>query len=172
MHDPPSVPETLVRSTVELRGEAGVEWLKGIPALVAQLEHRWSLETGPPFPEIWINWVAPASSADGASVVLKLSFPEDKEFKTEAEALRVFNGRGITKLLRACANRSWATVGSAIPTVVDSCFSDESTHHYDHLGEGNSEVDDPPSALGAPRQFLVGVVPGVGAFNHPTFRCS
>jgi streptomycin 6-kinase len=97
---PPSVPETLVRSTIELRGEAGGEWLKGIPALVAQLERRWSLETGPPFPGIWINWVAPATSADGAPVVLKLSFPEDKEFKTEAEALKLFNGRGIAKLLR------------------------------------------------------------------------
>jgi streptomycin 6-kinase len=97
---PPSVPETLIRSTIELRGEAGVEWLKGIPALVAQLERRWALETGPPFPGIWINWVAPATSADGAPVVLKLSFPEDKEFKTEAEALRLFDGRGIARLLR------------------------------------------------------------------------
>ena len=100
MHVPPSVPETLVRSTIELRGEAGVGWLKRIPTLVAQLEHRWSLEIGPPFAGIWINWVAPATSADGVPVVLKLSFPEDREFETEAKALKLFNGRGIVKLLR------------------------------------------------------------------------
>ena len=37
--------------------------------------------------------------ADGTPVVLKLSFPEDKEFETEAEALRLFDGRGAVRLL-------------------------------------------------------------------------
>jgi streptomycin 6-kinase len=44
--------------------------------------------------------VAPANCADGTPIVLKLSFPEDKEFKTEAQALRFFDGRGMARLLR------------------------------------------------------------------------
>lgn len=97
---PPSVPETLVTSTIKMRGEAGAGWLKRLPEIVAELERRWSLETGPPFPGIWINWVAPATCADGAPAVLKLSFPGDKEFSTEAEALKLFDGRGMIRLLR------------------------------------------------------------------------
>jgi streptomycin 6-kinase len=100
MRVPPSVPETLVRSTIELRGETGAEWLKRLPALIADCERRWRIKAGQPFSGLWVNWVAPADCADGAPAVLKLSFPEDKEFKTEAEALRLFDGRGIARLLR------------------------------------------------------------------------
>jgi hypothetical protein len=46
---------------------------------------------------------------------------------------------------------------------------DEPTHDDDYAGEGDPEVDDPPSALGAPDQLLVGVVSGVRALHHPTF---
>ena len=100
MRVPPSVPETLVRSTIELRGETGVEWLKWLPALIADCERRWRIKAGPLFSELWVNWVAPANCPDGTRAALKLSFPEDKEFKTEAEALRLFDGRGSARLLR------------------------------------------------------------------------
>jgi streptomycin 6-kinase len=100
VHVPPSVPETLVRSTIDLRGEPGLEWLKGLPVLIADLERRWSIETGPPFPEIRINWVAPAIYRDRTTAVLKLSFPQDKGIKREAEALALFDGRGSVRLLR------------------------------------------------------------------------
>ena len=43
--------------------------------------------------------MVPALREDGAPAVLKLSFPGDKEFATEAAALRIFGGRGICRLL-------------------------------------------------------------------------
>ena len=100
MRVPPSVPEELVRSTIDLRGEAGAEWLKRLPALIADLECRWSLRPGRPFPGVSVSWVAPATLADGAPAVLKLSFPEDRELGTQLEALKLCDGRGIAKLLR------------------------------------------------------------------------
>ena len=100
MRVPPSIPEGLVRSTIEMRGEAGAGWLEGLPALVSGLERRWSIEVGRPYPGLWVNWVAPATRAGGAPAVLKLSFPGDREFRTEAEALRLFDGRGAARLLR------------------------------------------------------------------------
>ncbi len=100
MHVPPSVPESLARATTAMRGPAGVEWLRLLPALVADIQQRWSLSVGSPFPGIWANWVAPAALPDGTPCVLKLSFPQDMEFKTEAEALRLFDGRGACRLLR------------------------------------------------------------------------
>jgi len=100
MRVPPLITQELVRSTIQLRGEAGAGWLERLPALIADCERRWRIEVGPPFSGLWVNWVAPANCADGTSAVLKLSFPGDKEFRTEAEALRLFEGRGAARLLQ------------------------------------------------------------------------
>ena len=100
MQYPSSIPESLYRATETMRGPAGVEWLNGLPALISEIEKRWSLSTGRPFPGIWANWVAPATISDGTPAVLKLCFPGEKEFQSEAEALRLFDGCGICRLLR------------------------------------------------------------------------
>jgi hypothetical protein len=55
---------------------------------------------GLPFWGVSVHWVVPAPSADSAPAVLKLSFPENKGFNTEAAALEVFDGRGIQEFLR------------------------------------------------------------------------
>jgi streptomycin 6-kinase len=101
VHVPPPVPEALVRATTQLRGEAGARWLEGLPALVADLERRWSLEAGPPFPGASVSWVAPASLSGGTPAVLKLSFPGDKELGNQIRALELFGGRGAVRLLAA-----------------------------------------------------------------------
>ena len=93
------VPEELIRNATELRGAEGAEWTTRLPAIVADCRRRWSLEVGPPFPELSQNYVAPALRADGTATVLKLSFLEDKEFRTEARALMLFDGQGIAQLL-------------------------------------------------------------------------
>ena len=126
MHVPPLVPETLVRNATELRGGEGAEWANRLPALVADLERRWSLEVGPPFPELSQNWVAPALRADGTKAVLKLSFPEDPEFATEARALRLFDGRGIARLLELDAGRGAMLLEHLEPGVpLDALEDDE-----------------------------------------------
>ena len=99
MDFPPSTPKTFARTQISLRGEAGLAWLNRLPALTEELARRWSLEVGGPFPNLSYNWVVPALREDGVPVVLKLSFPGDKEFATEAAALTAFGGRGICSLL-------------------------------------------------------------------------
>ncbi len=96
---PPHVPENMARNVFEMRGEAGAEWLDRLPKLIAECEERWSLEVREPFADLSVNLVAPAKRADGTPAVLKLSFHEDKEFKTEAKALELFDGRGVARLL-------------------------------------------------------------------------
>jgi streptomycin 6-kinase len=100
MRIPPSIPEGLTRTAIELHGPAGAAWLERLPALIAACEEHWSLEVGSPFPELSYNYVAPALRADGTVAVLKLSFPGDPGFKREAEALGLFDGRGSARLLR------------------------------------------------------------------------
>jgi streptomycin 6-kinase len=94
------IPERLARTAVELRGEAGAVWVNGLPAIVADCERRWSLTVDRPFADLSFNFAAPAVRADGTDVVLKIGFP-DRELLTEAEALRLFDGRGAVRLLEA-----------------------------------------------------------------------
>jgi streptomycin 6-kinase len=82
-----------------VRGAAGVEWLERLPTLVAACGERWSLEVGPPFPQLSFNYAAPARRIDGTAAVLKLSYPDDPGFQMEADALRLFAGRGAALLL-------------------------------------------------------------------------
>jgi streptomycin 6-kinase len=105
MYVPPPFPESLARATTAMRGPAGVEWLERLPALVTEIERRWALSTGSPYPGVLANWVAPATLADDTPAILKLSFPGDKEFRTESEALRLFDGRGACRLLRLDRDR-------------------------------------------------------------------
>ena len=98
MRIPPWVPEKLAHTTIALRGAAGAEWLNRLPAIISRCERRWSLKVDPPFSELSYNWAAPALRADGTAAVLKLSFP-NAEFRAEAEALRIFDGRGAARLL-------------------------------------------------------------------------
>ncbi len=88
-----------------MRGEEGEKWITALPRLIAELEERWSLEVGDPFANLSYNFAAPANRADGTPAVLKLSFPGDKEFETEAEALRRFDGRGAVRLLELDAEK-------------------------------------------------------------------
>ncbi len=124
MRFPPSVPENFTRTIVALRGEAGTEWLHDLSALTAELENRWSLKVGQPFPGLSFNWAAPAVRDAGALAVLKLSFPGDKEFRTEAAALRLFDGRGICRLLELDLDRGAMLLerlqpGTCLTTVED-----------------------------------------------------
>lgn len=95
-----SIPETFARRMAALHGAAGGAWLERLPGLIADCERRWSLTVLPPFPDLSYNYVAPAIRADGANLVLKLGAPH-YELLTEIAALRLYNGRGIARLLDA-----------------------------------------------------------------------
>ena len=70
--------------------------------------------------------------------------------------------------LRGRANRSWSAAGSGLPAVADPRFSDEPPYDDDHVGESHPEINHLCSSFRAPHQLLVGVVPGVGAFDNPS----
>lgn len=115
MRLPPSVPENLARTIVAMHGAAGVEWLQSLPDLASELERRWALRVDSPFPHLSFNWVAPTVRDGGAPAVLKLSFPGEKEFRTEAGALRIFDGRGICRLLELDLERGAMVLERLMP---------------------------------------------------------
>jgi streptomycin 6-kinase len=83
-------------------GAAGTRWLADLPRRIVALEQAWDLRVGPPFDQDGaVSWVAPVDLRDGSEAVLKITFPQDDP-RFEAEALRVLDGRGAVRLLRAC----------------------------------------------------------------------
>ncbi len=84
----------------DAHGVAGEAWLQRLPGLIADCERRWSLKLGAAFEPLSYNYVAPATRADGASVMLKIGLPTS-ELRNEIEALRLFDGRGSVLLLDA-----------------------------------------------------------------------
>jgi streptomycin 6-kinase len=86
------------RKIMDVHGQAGVAWLAGLPALLAQCAARWSLNIQPPFPISSYNYVAPAVGPEGEPLVLKAGVPHG-ELWSEIDALLLFDGRGIARLL-------------------------------------------------------------------------
>lgn len=81
-------------------GKSGQQWLEQIPEIIKEYEQKWSIKVLPPY-NLTYNYVAPTIGKEGMNTVLKIGFPEDKEFKNEVEALKFFNGNGVTKLIKA-----------------------------------------------------------------------
>jgi streptomycin 6-kinase len=94
----PHVPDVLRRNAVQVWGRQGRAWLDALPDHLDACVRRWSLEVGEPF-VLSFHWVAPARTAQGAPVVLKLGVPGQPHLRREAAVLRAWGGRGAVRLL-------------------------------------------------------------------------
>ena len=77
-------------------------WLTRLPAIVRDLEQRWSLAIGPPFvtAEASCAWVAPATLKGGTPAVLKVGIPHF-EAEDEIAGLRFWDGDATVRLFEA-----------------------------------------------------------------------
>src|SRR5258708_11933928 len=81
-----------------VHGEEGLAWLERLPTILSSCERRWGLTLAPPFAPLSFHYAAPAMRADGVPVVVKACSPTG-EFEREMEALQLFDGRGMVRLL-------------------------------------------------------------------------
>ncbi len=89
------VPQDLLLAAT-LEGRAS--WVDSLPAIVEELERRWSLRVGRPFqPGGRTAWVAPARGVGNTDLVLKLAW-RHKEAQHEADGLRLWSGQGAVLL--------------------------------------------------------------------------
>src|SRR5215468_1110911 len=89
------VPESL--TWLHNSGE-GRRWLSELPARITTCIRQWSLQLGAIYPESHVSVVFEATRSDGMPVVLKIQFPH-RESTHEADALRVWDGRGAVRLM-------------------------------------------------------------------------
>jgi streptomycin 6-kinase len=78
------------------------KWLAQLPAIVRELEIRWSLTLGPPYDhgDVRCSWVAPAERQDGSRAVIKLGMA-DMESAHEIQSLAFWDGDPTVHLLEA-----------------------------------------------------------------------
>ena len=91
-------PAGFTRNVATAWGDAGREWLSGLPATIDAVARDWRLTVGAPY-DLSFNWVAPARRADGSPAVLKLGVPSSTDLSFEAGALSFFAGDGAATLL-------------------------------------------------------------------------
>jgi len=75
----------------------GSAWLDSLPSLIAECEARWKIKAGAPY-ALSFNYVAPAQTAEGQSVVLKLGVP-NFELVRQIRALELYAGTAAVRLL-------------------------------------------------------------------------
>ena len=105
MEDPGGLPmPSGLTSSPERRGNDRANWeawLGRLPRVVGDIAAHWNLRIGAPFqPGGHTSWVAPARTAEGDPVVVKVTWPHF-EAEHEADGLRLWDGRGAVKLLDA-----------------------------------------------------------------------
>jgi len=95
------LPEKFVRLMTESHGAKGTLWLAELPAIIGEIEEKWSLKAGKPFENLSYHFVAPCRLANGGAAVLKVGFPEENSpVFNEAEMLKLYDGNGAVKFLR------------------------------------------------------------------------
>jgi streptomycin 6-kinase len=90
------IPDNFARKMIALGGEEGRAWIERLPTILAACEQRWGITIGLPF-DLSSNYVAPAICSDGTPVVVKACLPDGES--TQVEALRLFDSRGMVRLL-------------------------------------------------------------------------
>jgi len=101
-----AVPRHLAETARHDYGVRG--WIRGLPAIVADLTDRWSLRVGEPFePGGQCSWTAAATDPAGTGLVLKVGFrfPGGDE-RDEAAGLRIWDGNGAVRLYAAHESES------------------------------------------------------------------
>ena len=109
------LPQNLADSIASSEDLQRRAWLDRLPGIVRGLARDWGLQLGAPFqPGGQCSWVAPARTADGARLVLKVGWLHP-EAEHEAEALRFWDGNGAVRL------QADQTFGDTVALLLERC---------------------------------------------------
>jgi streptomycin 6-kinase len=108
------IPPALTRNVTGAWRDEGRAWLADLPAVLADVLDRWSLEPGDPF-ALTYHWVMAVTRADGEPAVLKLGVPTSEHLRVEAAALRAWDGNGAVRLLEHAPDRGALLLERAEP---------------------------------------------------------
>ncbi len=105
-------------------GNTGARWLERLPDLVARFQEKWKLNHLRLSPHLSHNLILFAVQ-DEVPVALKLSVP-GKDFEQEVRVLKIYDGRGVPKLLDFDLEKGVMLQEAALPgTHLKKLFPDE-----------------------------------------------
>jgi streptomycin 6-kinase len=107
------LPVKFIETVKGVHGAVGEEWLRNFQELITYCESRWALKVLDPYP-LSYNFVAPAILEDQSSVVVKLSVP-NKELTMEAEAVKIYDGNGMARLIDADVEKGILILERVLP---------------------------------------------------------
>lgn len=157
---------------VASRGADWAAWLDELPRLVRALLDEWNLRVDgePSYGNCAL--VVPVTTADGVDAMLKIGFPH-WEAEQEHLALRIWEGNGAVRLLRADPHRYALLLERALPrdlTTVDEIEASEiiaATYKRLHVPAGpqfkplsvevkrwSTELLELPASAPAPRRYV------------------
>jgi streptomycin 6-kinase len=114
--------------------EEGHAFLAALPGSITEASEKWGLTDVQPVPTLSYNFVAFAKlqqgfRGKGEEIVLKMGVP-NREFLSEMEALRLFNGDGACRLIDSDEEKYWMLLERLKPGVMLATFEndEEATH--------------------------------------------
>jgi len=124
-----NLPSEFISNIQNTFREDGYAFLEALPASIEKASARWNLTDLQPSPTLSYNFVAFARVSQGMDVVLKMGVP-NREFLSEMEALRLFNGEGACKLLDYDEENYWMLLERLNPGVMLATLEndEEATH--------------------------------------------
>jgi streptomycin 6-kinase len=111
------IPEAFVQSTVNREGDRGRARADSLPGLVDELLQRWNCIPTTPIRHGQVGIIVPVRWGDGASAVLKVSFPHPGNVH-EPDAFAAWGGRGAVLLHERDDARFAMLCGRTLPVGV------------------------------------------------------
>ncbi len=118
------LPPAFRQQIVNTFHKPGQDWLAQLPGTLEKFCQRWRLTLLPPFEQLSYNFVVPVRLEDGREAVLKLGIP-NPELVSEIEALRIYAGHGVARLLEADAAEGALLIERLQPGQAVSMLDDE-----------------------------------------------
>ncbi|MFS0882927.1 aminoglycoside phosphotransferase family protein [Metabacillus niabensis] len=117
------LPEKFIYTIKSVHKEHGERWLRKFPDLIKECEEQCSIKVLSPY-ELSYNFVAPVLHKDGRRMVLKLVAPGNDALHNEVEALTLFDGDGIAKMIDYDLNKGLMLLECIEPGVKLSSIKD------------------------------------------------
>lgn len=108
------IPEVFALHAAEVWGADGAEWAARLPQQVEDLSWEWGFDVEPSSFTLSYNYVAAVRLLEGGRAVLKLTVPRH-DFPHEVNALRVFDGNGAPRVIRADIERGGMLIERVFP---------------------------------------------------------
>ncbi|MCU1264326.1 MAG: aminoglycoside/hydroxyurea antibiotic resistance kinase [Acidobacteria bacterium] len=121
-----ALPNKFVETVRSTFGAAGESLLRDLPQIEAESIARWNLELFDPFDNLSFNYVVPGRLAGGTQIVLKIGIPENQELHTEIAALRLYDGKGMARLIDAQPEKGVLLIERILPGVPLTSETDDS----------------------------------------------